>query len=228
MSGPDGAGGTEPPPIPPDAPAAAAPAKSGLSTKAIVLIVCGVLAIPCLAGVVTTVAIMVPRMQETARKTTCMSNLSELSHVYISQTFQDRKVAQRWSGSSLWLAMRRDLKEVLPGQEAALLCPGDHDVVIPAAGSDVSAWDEVDLEHPPRALCSYAGRDFAAFPIDPDDEQSHPIGACVHHRGGAVVAFDDKDAVFMTREELGLEREDEIRVGPESKSEILRVLRGGE
>jgi hypothetical protein len=220
--------GSEPPPIPRDAPPAPAARSGGLSTKAIILIVAGVLALPVCAGLVTAVAIMVPKMQETARRTTCMSHLSGLTGFYLSDAMADRARAQRWSGSSLWLAMRRQGTPVLRGQEKTLLCPGDVMVRLPETESERSAWDNVDLEHPPRELCSYAGRDFAAFPIDPAERGPHPIGACIHHRGGAVVAFDDGSCQFMTKEDLGLEHDDEMVVGPESASPVLSVLRGGD
>lgn len=185
------------------------------------LIVCGVLALPVVAGVVTAVAIMVPKMQETARKTTCMSNLMELSHAYIEDAMENGTKARRWSGSAMWLSRRHRVGE------SRLLCAGDEAVRLPESDADRSAWDAVDLANPARELCSYAGRDFANFPIDPEICDKQPIGACVHHRNGAVVAFDEGDVRFMTREDLGISEDDEIRCGPESASPILRKLLGG-
>jgi hypothetical protein len=192
-----------------------------------VLIVCGVVGVPLLAGVVTTVAIVVPRMQETKRRTQCMSNLSELLVRHVTASMDDPKQAARWSGSSLWLAQRRGGMRVRRGEETLLICPGDALARPPVSESDRAEWDSVDLDHPPRHLCSYAGRDFAAFPIDPTGEEKNPIGACVHHRGGAVVAFDTGDVQFFTREQLGIAPDAKITVGPDSASPMLRVLRGG-
>lgn len=217
----------EPPPIPPDAPAAVPARRGGLSTTAIVLIVCGVLALPLVAGVVTTVAIVVPRMQETRNKITCMSNLSELSQRHLMASMEDPRQAVRWSGSALWLAQRRGGVRVRRGEEKLLLCPGDDLARPPQSESDRAEWDSVDLKLPPRHLCSYAGRDFAAFPIDPDDGEKHPIGACVHHRGGAVIAFDAGDVLFFSRADLGIAPDAEITFGPDSASPLLRTLTGG-
>jgi hypothetical protein len=168
---------------------------------------------------------MVPKMKETARRTECMSHLSELSMGFVMKQLEDPKAAQRWSGSSLWLAMRRNVPHAGDGRDTMLLCPGDVAAMPPGGTAD---WNGLDLERPPRELCSYAGRDFARFPIDENDVKKQAIGACVHHRGGAVVAFDAGDVQFMTREELGLEPDADIKTGPDSASPVLRVLRGGD
>jgi hypothetical protein len=216
--------GPESPPLPPAALAAALARGGGLSARASVLIG-GLLVV---GAVVAIPVIMLPKMLEPSRITLCRSNLGELSQIHVRRTMEDRGAAERWSGSSLWLAMRRDRRDIGVGRERVLLCDGDGCADVPSATDDLSAWDEVDLQNPARELCSYAGRDFATLPIDPDDETPHPIGACVHHRDGAVVAFDDGTVSFMERAELGLTPDDDIVCGPESKSPILRVLRGGE
>ena len=218
MSGNRGTNSAEPPPIPPDAPAAK---RGGLSTTAIVLIVCGVLALPVVAGVVGAVAVMVPKIQETKRKTTCMTNLMQLSHAYLEDALENGAKARRWSGSAMWLSRRHRVGE------SRLLCAGDPSVRLPESDTDRAAWDAVDLANPARHLCSYAGRDFVEFPIDPEINDLQPIGACVHHRGGAVVAFDVGTVLFMTRKDLGISEDDEIRCGPESASPLLRKLVGG-
>ena len=203
----------EPLPIPPNAAAAAPAGRRGLSMKVIVLTVAA-----GVAGAATSFAIMLPKMRETERRTTCMKNLLELSHVYFEDMLENGPKARRWSGPAMWLSRRQR------GAESRLLCPEDATVRSPVTDADRAAWDDANLADPRRDLCSYAGRDFANFPID---SCRNAIGACVHHRGGVIVAFDIGDVRFFTREQLGISEDDEIRCGPESASPLLRMLVGG-
>lgn len=208
-----------------DAPAAA-PAKKGLPTWAIVLIVCGGLAIPCGAGLVATVAIVVPRMQEQSKRTRCMNNLHVLGQQWLVAEMSREGKSPRRSGSAIWLGFRKD-GDIKRGDETWLLCPADS-ILFPETDADRRAWDDVDLSRAPRNLCSYAGRDFEAFPIDTGKGVPEAIGACLNHRGGAVVVFSNSRCEFMTTDELGFEGDDERRVGPDSQSMLLRTLRFGD
>ena len=217
----DSGGGSDPPPIPPDALSAPRHRRWKRTTVATVAL----LALICV-GVVTCVRAQLWRMNESTRQETCASNLSVLAAIYVAAALENRVELHRRSGSALWLAMRKDGVKVGRGQENLLLCPGDGSVDRPSPGQ-IPAWDEVNLDDPPRELCSYAGRDFASFPIDDSLGQPHAIGACIHHRGVAIVAFDDGSVRKMGREELGLAPDDDIVCGPESKSRLLRQLLGG-
>ena len=214
----DSGGDSDPPPVPRDAPGAP---RRGLPKVAIVLIrVCVGLTV---AYFVACVAVTGHRMGREGRYKLCRRHLSALADGFAIDRTQDSTRAQRWSGSSLWLAMRRNTTHVLRGAESTLFCPEDDDADPPGD----AAWDSVDLEHPPRELCSYAGRDFAAFPLDENATEPQPIGACVHHRDGVLVAFDNGWVQMMYREQIGLGPDDPMVVGPESKSPLLRMLVGG-
>ena len=214
-------GDSDLPPIPRDAPGA--PRHRPSKRRTVVTV--AVLALTCV-GVATCVKAQLWTMNESQRQEICHSNLSGLAAVYVSAAQENRAEADRWSGSALWLAMRKE-GLVGRGQESALLCPGDGSVDRPPSPGQIPAWDRVDLDAPPRELCSYAGRDFANFPLDDSAGLPQAIGACIHHRGVAIVAFDDGSVRAMGREELGLAPDDDIVCGPESKSSLLNKLVGG-
>src|SRR6185503_6806499 len=98
----------------------------------------------------------------------------------------------------------------------------------PTTDAERKLWDDVDLAHAPRALCSYAVRDFKRFPVDPVSTDPEVIAACIHHRRGAVVLYAGGDAQFVALAELGLSSDDDKTVGPDSKSPVLRVVRYGD
>jgi prepilin-type N-terminal cleavage/methylation domain-containing protein len=188
--------------------------------------------IAIIAGLVTAVAIMVPKMQETAAQTTCMSNLNELGHVYISKSMESKPAAQRYSGVALWLSYRKTGSEVRRGQEKALMCPGDPSFKLPQNEEDWKQWDNVDLENPSDDLCSYAARDFKAYPINVESPEKEIIGCdrqgsngrTQHHRGVIICTFNEGDAQKMSREELGITADADIVIGPEAQANMLKKV----
>ncbi len=218
-------------PSPSDSPPPPTPPKQGMPTWAIVLIV--LIAVGCggvlvCSGAVVTVARIVPRMQETQRRITCMNNLSQLGQNYLVQSQINRRVAQAQGGSALWVAYRKNLTGLRIGDERVLLCPGDPLATPLETASASHLYDDVDLARVPRSMCSYAGRDFEKFPIDRTSHGKEPIGACLSHKGGAVVVFVGGDVQFVPLLELGLASDEEKSVGPDSKSPMPRVLRYGD
>ena len=188
--------------------------------------------IAIIAGLVTTVAIMVPKMRETANQTTCMSNLNELSHVFISKSLESNAAAQRYSGVALWLSYRKTGSDIRRGQEKALQCPGDNQFLIPQNEEDQKQWDNVDLDNPSDNLCSYAARDFKAFPISAESVEKEIIGCdrqgtngrTAHHRGVIICAFNEVDAQKYSREQLGITADADIVVGPEASAKMLQKV----
>jgi len=73
--------------------------------------------------------------------------------------------------------------------------------------------EPVAASSPPRGMPTWA---------------SEPISACVHHKRCAIVAFANGAAQKMTLADLGIESDDDLIVGPDSKSPVLRVLRYGD
>lgn len=188
--------------------------------------------ITIIAGLVTTVAIMVPKMRETANQTTCSSNLSELGHVYISKALESQAAAQKYSGVALWLSYRKTGSEVRRGQEKALQCPGDGQFLLPANEEDQKRWDNVDLDNPEDNLCSYAARDFKAYPINVESPEKEIIGCdrqgsngrTPHHRGVIICTFNEGDAQKYTREQLSIATDADIVVGPEASAKMLQKV----
>jgi hypothetical protein len=166
-----------------------------------------------------------PDVKAMKQRLACMEHLSQLGQTYLMQAQESRAKAQKYSGPAMWLAMRKNAIDVRRGDEAVLLCPADPAAHAPQTDAERKAWDEVDLRSPAPGLCSYVGRDFAAFPIDPAGAAKEPIGACLHHTGGAVVVFESGDAQFVSIADLGLASDAEKTVGPDSKSPLLRKLR---
>jgi hypothetical protein len=165
-------------------------------------------------------------MGESKRHLGCMNNLSQLAQMHRAHAGKSPADASRYGGPAMWLALRKDDATVRPDDERLFFCEDDDEADVPKTPDERRRWNDVDLDHVPRACCSYAGRDFARFPVSADPRHApEPIGACVRHREGAMVAFDDGDVRFVGLAALGVASEDEMIVGPESKSPVLRVLR---
>jgi prepilin-type N-terminal cleavage/methylation domain-containing protein len=189
--------------------------------------------IAIIAGLVTTVAIVVPKMQETQRQTSCMNNLSQLGQVYLMQAQENRGKAQKYSGVALWLSYRKNASEIKRGDERVLLCPGDI-IAMPETEDDKKKWDNADLDNPPGDLCSYAARDFKNFPLNiesPDKEiigsdRQGPDGKTMQHKGVIVCVYDHGDAQKVTREELNLASDvtHGIVIGPEAEAKMLQKV----
>lgn len=165
---------------------------------------------------------------------TCANNLSQLATLFAEQTRADPAWKPR-SGTSLLLAWRKGASRIRAGQERVLLCPGDEGVALPDTADTRARYDAVDLDAPPADLCSYAVRDFVAFPVDRDDLGAEVFAACVgtfhadgswfaHHRGGCNVAFCDGATRFYEWADLCAPPGGPPVVGPGSPSPLLRVL----
>lgn len=158
----------------------------------------------------------------------CLGRLSQLGLVFLMHSSAAPDKAPPHSGPALFLSWRKDRSEIARGYEKVLICPLDDLADVPETDAEKRAWDDVDLAHPPRSLCSYAVRDFERFPLESKDAAPHPIAACLHHPGIAIVGFDSGEARPVKLDELGLASDDEKIVGPSSKSPLLRVLRFGD
>ena len=188
--------------------------------------------IAIIAGLVTAVAIMVPKMQETARQTTCMGNLKQLGDLYITRAMEKQSTSQKYSGVALWLSYRKTGSEIRIGQEKALMCPGDPAFRLPETDEDRKQWDNVDLDNPADDLCSYTARDFKAYPINMESKEKEilgsdrqgPNGRTPHHRGVIICTFNEGDAQKYSREELGISPESDIVVGPEAENAMLKKV----
>jgi prepilin-type N-terminal cleavage/methylation domain-containing protein len=188
--------------------------------------------IAIIAGLVTTVAIMVPKMQETQRQLGCMNNLSQLGQVYKVKALESTQKANKYSGVALFLNMRKNADDIKRGDEKVLACPGDHAVRLPENDEDKKLWDNVDLNNPADNLCSYAGRDFQNHPIGAESKEKEivgcdrqgPNGRTMHHRGVIICVFDAGDAQKFERSELGLASEQDIVVGPEADNPMLKKV----
>jgi hypothetical protein len=161
-------------------------------------------------------------------RTDCLNNLSQLGQVFVMRAQEHPGEAPKYSGPALFLSWRKDRSEIRRGDESVFICRADPELSPPETDDDRKAWDDVDLAHAPRSLCSYAVRDFERCPLDPKGDDRQPIAACLHHPGIVVVVYAAGDAQFVRLHELGLSFDEEKTVGPDSKSPLLRVLRFGD
>ena len=188
--------------------------------------------IAIIAGLVTTVAIMVPKMQETQKQTGCMGNLQQLGGLFLTHKLENPAKSMRYSGVSLWLSYRKGSSDIAKGEEKALACGGDPGTLLPQNEDDKKKWDNVDLDNPADGLCSYAGRDFKNAPLDAERterevigcDRQGPDGKTMHHKDVIVCAFDSGAADRMNREELGVGSEEKIIIGPEAQNPMLRKV----
>lgn len=187
--------------------------------------------ITIIAALVSTVAIVVPKMQEQQRRTQCQGNLQQLCHVYLTEFMQGKGKAQKYSGVSLWLSYRKNKTDIQRGNEKVLICPGDG-LQGPDNDEEKKRWDNVDLMNPTADLCSYAARDFVHYPTSIESPDKQIIGCdrqgpdqkTMHHKNTIVVAFDGGDVQFMTREELSISSENNIVIGPEAENAMLKQV----
>src|SRR5882672_7435764 len=100
--------------------------------------------ITIIAALVSTVAVIVPKMQESQRQMSCMNNLSQLGQVYLTEAMENKGKAQKYSGVSLWLSYRKGAHQIQRGNEKVLICPGDN-IAMPETEEDKKKWDNVDL-----------------------------------------------------------------------------------
>jgi prepilin-type N-terminal cleavage/methylation domain-containing protein len=188
--------------------------------------------IAIIAGLVTTVAIVVPKMQEQQRRTGCLNNLSQLGQVFLMEKQENPAKAMKYSGVALWLSYRKNASSIKRGEEKSLWCPGDNGVVLPETEDDKKKWDNVDLDNPSDDLCSYAARDFKNYPLNVEakdkqiigSDRQGPNGRTMHHQDVIVCVFEGGDAQFMKRAELGVNTENPIVIGPEAENAMLKQV----
>ncbi|MCE9638065.1 MAG: hypothetical protein K8T90_20380 [Planctomycetes bacterium] len=200
------------------------PKKQRLSTGRMVLIACAVLCFLCV--VIGTVAVVVPRGPPKRERLVCATNLSQLAQMFVIWQTQGAKPPR--SGPAMFLAWRKDRTRIREGEESVLRCPNDPGAADAAKPEARALYDSIDLDHPAPGLCSYAVRDFVKFPLDPMSKRLQAIAACLHHRNGAVVAFDNGSAMFMELDALGATPGTELTVGPDSPAEVLQPLTFGD
>lgn len=189
--------------------------------------------IAIIAGLVTTVAVIVPKMQESQRQTGCMNNLSQLGQIYLMEAQENKGKAQKYSGVSLWLSYRKGSAHIKRGDERVLTCPGDN-IAIPETEDDKKKWDNVDLDNPSSDLCSYAARNFKDFPPKVDSPDKEIIGCdrqgsngkTMHHKNVIICVYEGGDAQKVSKEELGVNTESDIAIGEaaEPKSPLKKVI----
>jgi prepilin-type N-terminal cleavage/methylation domain-containing protein len=188
--------------------------------------------IAIIAGLVTTVAVVVPKMQEANRQLGCMNNLSQLGQIYLMQAQENRAKAQKYSGVALWLSYRKGSAQIQRGNERIFCCPGDPVVQIPETEDEKKKYDNVDLQNPPSDLCSYAARDFANFGLSAEAPDKQMIGCdrqgsnqrTAHHKGVIICVYEGGDAQKMERDALGINADAEIVIGPEAENPMLKTM----
>lgn len=184
------------------------------------------------AGLVTAVAIVVPRFPTGRGREGCLHHASILGQRFV-EAREERRLDPTLHGSAQILSWL--WPGGLPqGGEKLLVCPGDPTTLLPETLDDALVYHPADATALRRArgLGSYAVRDFERFPLAEDATEKQAIlcdrqgddGRTMHHKGGIVVCFSEGDAQLLSREELGLGPDEPIVVGPDSRSPMLRVF----
>lgn len=187
--------------------------------------------IAIIAGLIGTVAIIVPQMQEKQKRFTCQNNLSQLGGIFVAER-TEKTGKPKYDGQALWLSWRSKGDKIREGQEGVLICPGDNGIAAPDTPEAKARYNDVDLKNPPDDLCSYAARDFSAHQLSNESKKVQIIGCdrngtdgrTAHHKNGLNAVFDDGAARFVEREELAISADDPIVVGPESSNEMLKQV----
>lgn len=187
--------------------------------------------IAIIAGLIGTVAIIVPQMQEKQKRFTCAKNLNQLGTLFVAQQVE-KPGKPKFDGSALWLSWRSDMSKIREGEEGVLICPGDNGISAPDTPDQKARYTGVDLKNPPADLCSYTARDFTAFPLSNESkkvqiiacDRNGPDGRTAHHKNGLNVVLDTGSAVFMEREELSIDPDDPVIVGPDATNEMLKQV----
>jgi prepilin-type N-terminal cleavage/methylation domain-containing protein len=178
-----------------------------------------------LAGLVV---VLIPKSQETADKTVCIRNQSQLAGMLI---IADDK-AWQLSGPNILLYFVK--KQDIVGENLKLLfCPGDkiNETLEKAGGED--AYKNLDLQaHQYGHLTSYAGRDQSSLACavkkgntNPevlfcDDSEDH------HNNKGFVCAYNDGRARFVDKvDDWNMDITTSVAIGEGSPVKILQCLR---
>jgi prepilin-type processing-associated H-X9-DG protein len=189
----------------------------------LLVLVCGVL--------------MTPGLNSTVHpQTRCANNLRQFGGLFTSESMEHGVAAE--GGVALFLSYRRK-GFIQREREWIFVCPHDPDAREPTTTADSRSYDTVDLTDAEAlgALCSYAVRDFARFPIADDgtDPETGEVawiacdrqgkdGRTPHHDDGLNVLFADGAVQFKDRAFLGIAPEDPIIVGPGSPHPELRKM----
>ena len=189
--------------------------------------------IAIIAGLIGTVAIIVPQMQEKQKSFQCKNNLSQLGGIFIIER-GEKSGKPKHDGSALWLSWRSNTSKIKQGQESILVCPGDQSISQPDTPDAKARYDNIDLKNPPNDLCSYAARDFSAYPLKVEApavqiigcDRNGPDGKTTHHKGHINIVFDDGSCRSVDREELGISANADIVVGPDATNDMLKEVIG--
>lgn len=186
--------------------------------------------ITILAALAGSALLLVPIAQERSRRAVCAQNLMDLGGAY-QLWVMESPGATPHPGSAVFLEWRKERRLIRFGEEDKLLCPGDRSAAFPRTDSDRERWDDVNLDAPDPALCSYAARDTRRHPMGGGKrriiacDRQGADGQQPHHEGGLNVLYDSGAVVFVTRAMLGVDDpETPLRVGPESEVAVLREV----
>lgn len=187
--------------------------------------------IAIIAGLIGTVAIIVPQMQEKQKRFQCANNLSQLGGIFVTDR-TEKPGKPKYDGSALFLSWRIKGAKIKQGQESVLICPGDQGISAADTPEARARYDDVNLKDIPNDLCSYAVRDFTSFPIPAESpkqqiiacDRNGPDGKTMHHKGGLNIVFDDGSTNFFERDNLGVSGDGPIVVGPDASHEDLKLV----
>ncbi|MCG3134774.1 MAG: hypothetical protein HMLKMBBP_02141 [Planctomycetes bacterium] len=188
--------------------------------------------IAIIAGLVGTVVIVIPQVQEKSRKTSCAQNLGQLGTTYVGIR-QEKLGKMKYDGAALFLSWRKAKNPIREREEQVLICPGDQTITGDFGSQKaIDAYNNVDLASPPDDLCSFAVRDFTNHPTKVSSGTAEIIacdkqgadGETDHHIDGLNIVMDNGSAKFFSREELSISPNDKVKVGPDAANPMLKTV----
>ena len=193
--------------------------------------------ITIIASLAGAVMVLVPRIQEKQRQTTCAGRLSQFGALYQGEQMERGGGRPTHNGVGYFLNFRTGKGRLIAkGQEEVFTCPGDPVIIVPNTPELQAKYDEVDLRDPDDSLCSFMVRDFRAYPLDRESPDLEILAAdrqgtdhmTAHHKGGINILYEDGSVKFKDRDELGISEAENIVVGENASNEMLRKLIYGE
>ena len=200
-------------------------AKRGMPGWLIAVLIVGGLSVVCGgAALFGAVSILVPRIQQKQqqirqeqRRIACANNLRQLGYIHADAAiFRGEEPSE--GGSRYFVT----LVAGAGADPRVLICPADAMASHAAPGAAGGPDDDPATL---RARCSYAVRDFARHPLDPEaDDEVIAADAGGHHVLGINVLYSSGAVHFRDRDALGLGPDEPIVVGPDSPDPELRKL----
>lgn len=145
---------------------------------------------------------------------TCYDNLERFRHYYLAYV-AEKGVPRSGGGAPFVLELAHRMSPAHAHAQVTCFCDPDRPRPVPPIPPDALSVAQV----------SYVARDFGRFPLDPEsDEPQALIADRPADWQDVTIVFADGSMRRIPRPELGYDYGEPLVFGPESRSELLRVL----